>query len=171
MRVALVGLVLFVLSACASDDERATDAPASNIDAASGDGGAIDASGDGGVDAATRGDGVLCARQDQSCVDPTPECCDVTTGTDMCIAANGTCAGDRLACDGPEDCPLAQECCLYEGQGSRCIDEGICGTTSSISAEMCHVMTDCDQNEMCCGTAPGPALDLYSVCRTGPCPQ
>lgn len=170
MRVALVGLV-FMLEACASDDERTTDA-ASTIDGAADDGG-TDApeSGDGGIDGATRGDGVLCARQDQACVDPRPECCDVATGTDTCVAMNGTCAGERLECDGPEDCPVAQECCLFDGQGSRCIDTGVCGTTGPIANEMCHVVGDCDQNEMCCGTAPGPALDLYSVCRTGPCPQ
>ena len=160
-KLILVGAV--AIAACAAPDERMVDAPGSGGDAA--------ASGDGGIDGAANGNGVLCARADQSCVAPTPQCCDLATGIDTCIAANGACAGDRLECDGPEDCFVGQECCLFDGQGSRCLDEGICGTTGSISNEMCHVQGDCDLNEMCCGTAPGPAIDLYSVCTQGPCPQ
>jgi len=161
MRVALVGLC-FVLSACAADDERSIDAPSSGSDAATGDAIVLDA---------RIGNGVLCARADQSCVDPTPECCDVASGLDTCIAQAGSCAGDRLECDGPEDCPAGEECCLFDGQGARCFDTGICGTTGSISNTMCHVEGDCDANENCCGTAPGPAIDLYSICSMDPCPQ
>lgn len=152
-------LAVLACAACAADDEDVIDPP--RIDAPT-----VDAA----IDAAI-GNGVLCARADQSCTGATPECCDLMTGTDTCIAQAGTCAGDRLECDGPEDCPVLQECCLFDGQGSRCIDAGICGTTGAISNEMCHVIADCDQGEMCCGTAPGPALDLYAICSNGPCPQ
>lgn len=155
-------LVSLVCASCANDERLPVDAPGGSTDAAV----AGDAS-----DAAASGNGVLCARADQSCVAPTPECCDVASGTDTCVATNATCAGDRLECDGPEDCPPNQECCLFEGQGSRCLDTGTCGTTGSISNAMCHVPGDCDANENCCGTAPGPALDLYAICTMNPCPQ
>lgn len=163
MRLAMVGL-LVTLVACVAADERAVDAPPSGIDAVFG----FDAL---GIDASSTGDGVRCARADQACTGATPECCDLMTGTDMCIAPSGTCAGDRLECDGPEDCPTGDECCLFAGQGSRCIQAGVCGTTGSISNTMCHVMNDCGQGELCCGTAAGPAVDLYAICTQGPCPQ
>jgi hypothetical protein len=161
---ALAILALLVCASCANDEPLPVDAPGSGTTDAA-------ATSDGGADATTNGNGVLCAREDQSCVAPTPECCDVTSGTDTCVGTNDPCSGDRLECDGPEDCPASQECCLFDGQGSRCLDTGICGTTGSISNEMCHVAGDCDANENCCGTAPGPALDLYSICTTSPCPQ
>lgn len=162
----VVAFAALALTACAADDEQRPDAPASGDDAA-----ATDASSDGLTpDGATAG-GVVCARLDQTCVAPTPECCDLPTGTDTCIGTNDACAGERLECDGPEDCPVGDECCLFQGQGSRCIQAGVCGTTGSISNEMCHEHTDCEQGELCCGTAPGPQVDLYAVCATGPCPQ
>ncbi|MBZ0230722.1 MAG: hypothetical protein K8M05_00100 [Deltaproteobacteria bacterium] len=170
MRVALVGVVL-VLTACVADDERIPDARSPGDDASALDASTDAAASDGAIDGARSGDGVVCARADQACVEPTPECCDVMTGTDTCVATTEACAGDRLECDGPEDCAVGDECCLFQGQGSRCIQAGVCGTTGAISNEMCHAPTDCAQGEMCCGTAPGPQVDLYAICTMGPCPQ
>jgi hypothetical protein len=160
-------LLVLLLTSCAAD-ESPIDAPTSAADAPSGDGASTDG---GAIDGATTGNGVVCARADQSCTGAMPECCDLMTGTDTCIAPSGPCAGERLECDGPEDCAQGEECCLFDGQGSRCLDEGICGTTGSISSTMCHVVAHCDQGELCCGTAPGPAVDLYGICSSGPCPQ
>ncbi len=161
MRSFALYLVL-TLTACAADDGGDVDARGSGPDAATSDAIALDGS---------LGNGVLCARANQTCSGATPECCDVESGTDTCIAQSGACAGDRLECDGPEDCGQGQECCLFEGQGSRCLDEGICGTTGSISNEMCHVREDCDLNETCCASAPAPDVDLYPTCLVGACPQ
>jgi len=129
-----------------------------------------DASGD-GTGSGTH-NGVACGDVMTACTSPQPVCCDVMSGADTCIAENGTCAGRPLACDGPEDCPSTQECCLYDDR-SRCLDTGICGTTGAITEVMCHVDGDCDSaaGEHCCGTAPGPVADVYGVCRVGGCPQ
>lgn len=103
---------------------------------------------------------------------PDQVCCDSFNSADKCIAVNDQCNGNTMACDGPEDCPSTQECCMFEGQGSRCLDTGICGTTGSISNEMCHIDMDCDAGEVCCGRSPGPVVDLYYTCRIGnACPQ
>lgn len=142
-----------------------------------------DARGDAAADAATDGPGVdapvdasgagvVCDMPGQECSLPAQACCDVNAGTDMCIQQGGNCSGVPMMCDGPEDCPAAQECCLFEGQNARCLDDGICGTTGSISDVMCHTPADCPVGlDSCCGTAAGPVLDLYFVCRSGPCPQ
>jgi len=129
-----------------------------------------DALGDGGDDA-NRNGGVACGDGTTTCPIPDQVCCD-TTGVDQCVATGGGCAGSSLACDGPEDCPMVQECCLFPDH-SQCLDDGICGTTGVITEVMCHGDADCDMaaGQHCCGTAPGPASDVYGVCRAGGCPQ
>ena len=137
-------------------------------DDANGD--AID-SADGGGDANTK-NVVACGDGTAMCPIPDEVCCDLTTGADQCVAANAGCAGTSLACDGPEDCPPTEECCLFPDR-SQCLTTGICGTTGVVTEVMCHADADCDQaaGEHCCGTAPGPAVDVYAVCRAGACPQ
>ena len=162
-----VWLALAVLAACGGADEQLPidgpqDAP---VDGA-GDGPSVDAP----TDAA--GQGVVCDQPGQECALPGQACCDLSGGADVCIAQGGPCDGVPMMCDGPEDCPAAQECCLFDGQNARCLDDGICGTTGSISDVMCHTPADCPAGLVaCCGTAPGPLLDLYFVCRSGACPQ
>ncbi len=163
-----VWLAFAVLAACGGNDEvlpadARGDAP-DLFDAP------VDAPTDGFWDAGP--DLVLCTELGAHCVLPEQACCDVASGENMCIPQGGNCAGVPMMCDGPEDCPEAQECCLFEGQNARCLDDGICGTTGSISDVMCHVPADCPVGlDSCCGTAPGPAIDLYFVCRSGGCPQ
>ncbi len=177
MRRWMLALTLMLAIACGSSDEHLADATSSSDATADDDAPAADASGgdatpiDAGRDGAIGTTGVLCARADQACTEPTPICCDVSPGLDTCIASGGACSGERLACDGPEDCPFGDECCLFQGQGSRCIPSGVCGTTGAISNEMCHVQDDCAPGLTCCGTAPGPALDLYAICTPAGCPQ
>jgi hypothetical protein len=130
-----------------------------------------DAIGDGATGDVIAGNGVACGDAGSTtCSIPDQVCCDLTTGTDQCIAAGSSCAGTSLACDGPEDCPLLQECCLFPDR-SQCMDDGICGTTGVITEVMCHVDGDCATGLSCCGTAPGPLVDVYGVCRAGGCPQ
>lgn len=161
--------VLFaVLAACDGEDERilaSTDAPA--VDASDGiDGPGPDAPTDG-----AGGAGVVCGVETVTCPVPAQACCDIAGSGDTCIASGGTCRGIPMQCDGPEDCGAAEECCFFDGSRAICLGEGTCGTTGSSSNEMCHVEADCDTGESCCGTAPGPQIDLYSICTTGPCPQ
>lgn len=175
----LAVVVIALVAACGGTDEVVVDAPAGD-DAPADDGAALDSAidavaGDGATDSRRDGandpDGVLCERPDQSCPVPQQVCCDVDGNVDMCVGVTAPCSGRPLACDGPEDCGPGTECCLFT-DGSRCTQTGVCGTTGAISEVMCHVAAHCSVTvPNCCGTAPGPALDLYSVCRSGPCPQ
>jgi hypothetical protein len=155
-------------AACGGDDEQVP------VDAPVGDGAVVvDAP---AVDAATAGaapSGLVCEMADQFCTIPSQICCVVEPGTDTCMPSGSAgCNGQPYECDGPEDCGPGTECCLFEGQGARCTQTGVCGTTGVISELMCHVPGDCPVGAPnCCGTAPGPLLDLYSVCRASGCPQ
>lgn len=137
---------------------------------------AIDAAvGDAGPDATMIDAGqvgaVVCESEAQRCPTPGQICCDTQPGPDRCTAADVPCAGQTMACDGPEDCAATEDCCLWSN-GSRCTAAGICGNTGSITEVMCHLPADCPiEAPSCCGTAPGPLLDLYFVCRQGGCPQ
>lgn len=157
-------VVLFALvAACDGTDEQlpaTIDAPA--VDAP----GPIDGAPDGLL-----AETVVCGTEANVCIVPAQSCCDVAGNGDTCINTGGACSGIPMACDGPEDCGATEECCFFDGSRSMCVRTDVCGTTGSISNEMCHVMADCDSGEFCCGTAPGPQLDLYAICTTGPCPQ
>ena len=151
-----------IVAGCGGSDEHVPD-DAAVIDAGVDGPPAIDAS----PDAAP---GVLCERVDQECPVPAQVCCDQEPGPDTCIDMGTTCNGVPLACDGPEDCPTGEECCLFDGQDSRCLTAGVCGTTGALSEPMCHGDDDCANGFSCCGLTPGPQIDLYSVCRAGACP-
>src|SRR5687768_573691 len=112
MRWALIAIV--VVTACGDDKGVSSiDAPAIDVDAA--------------IDAPTTTNTVACGDSTTSCAAPGQYCCDMAGGTDTCMPSppNG-CTGNAMQCDGSEDCPAQMECCLFAGQGSRCIQTGIC---------------------------------------------
>lgn len=86
-------------------------------------------------------------------------CC-VTLGGAACQAA-GTCTGQSIACDGPEDCTTAGQVCCASLGGVACSAEAQC------VAEVCHVNTDCDQGDECCGPATAPRV-CRNVCPGPP---
>src|SRR5262245_26496610 len=94
-------------------------------------------------DASANAGEIACGTTATTCTIPGQVCCDNDQGPDQCIPTMDACNGRRLACDGPEDCPSPQECCLF-AERSQCMTNGICGTTGVISEVMCHVDSDCD---------------------------
>lgn len=97
--------------------------------------------GDPGTDAgkATQavGDGVVCGG-----VCPTACCLDTppTCTTDVSTCRNDRGAGGWLSCDGPEDCPGKQVCCLAIATRSA---NASCAATCENDVVVCHAKTEC----------------------------
>src|SRR5215470_7379921 len=144
-------VIAFLLVACGSN-KTASDAPGS------GDGNPIDspvsndAANDGRstVDAAV---GVTCGMT--TCTG-TQECC-VENGMRSCVDA-GKCMGVGFVCDGPEDCPTTEVCCLAATggmPGSTCKPANMCQTSA------CHEDIDCSGNTpKCCPVG----MTGYKIC-------
>ncbi len=81
--------------------------------------------------------------------------CSVTMGNVCCISLSGQqcvasamCGGGLAApqaCDGPEDCPAGQRCCVGFPQGASCSAMAC----PSGQQELCHAAEDCDGNRAC----------------------
>jgi hypothetical protein len=110
---------------------------------------------------------IACATD--SCSGPDEVCCDRFSAPDTCEPSFQACDGLPMTCDGPEDCGVFQDCCLFEGQGSRCVDDNFCGFTGAISNPMCHTAADCVSfGSFCC---PNPANPAWMICSFSTCPS
>lgn len=119
-------------------------------DGAASDGALVDAlPGDGGTTSPDAGTGVTCGTM--TC--GTGQVCCVTLGGSTCVAT-GTCTGQPIACDGPEDCTTAGEVCCAGLGGVACAAQATC------TSQVCRVDGDCDSGDECCGVLTGPR-----VCR------
>jgi hypothetical protein len=156
-------------AACGS---RSVEGPV--IDAAGdGDGPAGDAIFDARSDAVPGADartfaGVACGiAPTLTCTPPTSECC--VAGNDTCIMPEAACTGERMQCDGTEDCNGGDVCCFRPGDGARCAAAAMCNGTDVV---MCHPdgPKTCVGALKCCQLGPGPTTSPYGVCRAF-CPQ
>jgi hypothetical protein len=167
MRARVLMLVLLAAAACSESDNS----PAGPIDARRDDG-PVDAPPiDAPRDASTE-NGVPCESDAQVCDLPAQTCC-LNAGADFCVGVGGPpCPGTTLQCDGPEDCGQFEDCCFFEGQGSRCVQDGFCGFTGAISEPMCHTVEDCFQTPFpsCCPSVMVTLPPLYRTCNFQSCP-
>lgn len=157
-RLALaLGLLFLAPAACGDDDGAPGGADAAmTVDGAAVDGpnGGDD---DAGVDAPGGGTdadpGTTLACGSMTC-DPMTQLCCVTGGFQpmySCIPQNGNCNNGAVQeCDGPEDCPDPQVCCLaFTGDGIEASCQASCGPQEG---ERCHTDSDCStsQRSKCC---------------------
>ncbi|HTJ47416.1 MAG TPA: hypothetical protein VL463_35195 [Kofleriaceae bacterium] len=107
--------------------------------------------------------GVACDVPDNACVDPSSVCC-TGAGSDRCAAPEALCSGDRMQCDGSEDCKGNEVCCFIKGHGSMCTQPDMCAAGDQI---MCHRVggPPCPNGLQCCDVNGGP----YGVCQSGGC--
>src|SRR5215475_5724615 len=130
-------VIAFLLVACGSN-KTASDAPNG------GDGNPIDSpmSNDAANDGSATTDaavGVSCGTM--TCTSQ-QECCVDNGGMRTCVT-QGQCTGVAFACDGPEDCPTTEVCCLAATggmPGSTCKPANMCQTSA------CHEDPDCSGN-------------------------
>lgn len=92
-----------------------------------------------------------------------PVCC-VDNNGDTCVATGDPCSGERMQCDGPEDCAGNEQCCYIATHGASCTERGMCGNGDLV---MCHpgATNTCGTGLMCCDIGPGPVSSPYGVCR------
>lgn len=137
----------------AGDDAGPGDDASPSGDASPGDDGGT--SGDGGGGTTDAGPpAVACGTM--TCSGLTPQCCVVTGGggaMSTCISADERCRGVTASCDGPEDCPGTQQCCV--GLGSAGSGGASCQDACGIGARAaCHDATTCPSVDgralMCC---------------------
>jgi len=86
-------------------------------------------------------------------------CCVKMTGME-CTSADA-CSGfaSPASCDGPEDCPAGEHCCVGFPAGARCIADGCTGSDQ----ELCNYSNDCPGAY--CTACKGPGSDLvYGLC-------
>jgi hypothetical protein len=140
----------------------------------------VDAGTDAGVDAgADEGPG---ERDPRITSDPDPdevacgeETCIPSAGEVCCVSMSGMtceleadCTGFSApaSCDGPEDCPAGQHCCVGFPAGARCIQDGC----TNNDQELCNYANDC---EGYCTACKGPGSDLvYGLCtQDDTCPS
>jgi hypothetical protein len=75
----------------------------------------------------------------------------------MCAAE---CDGVTFGCDGPEDCPEADDVCCGSQDGTACNAPGECGGGGE--GVVCHAPEDCpDDGDECCM----PPQGTVGVCR------
>jgi hypothetical protein len=103
-----------------------------------------------------------------TCLAPDGVCC-VASGGDKCVAPQTLCNGERVQCDGAEDCRSGEVCCWLQGHGSLCTQAGMCGGGDEV---MCHPggPPTCGGSMHCCDLGGGPVTSVYGVCSAGPCP-
>lgn len=89
--------------------------------------------------------GISCGAE--TCNTATHECC--TLGPSSRCVPVGTCTGETVGCDGPEDCLGGQVCCqAMTGTG--------CRATLTCAVVVCHVDADCPAiASRCCPSAAG----------------
>ena len=114
---------------------------------------------DGGPDYA----GVACGlTPTTTCRGGDPDCC-ASNASDTCVASTAVCNGERMQCDGPEDCAANEDCCFISTHGAACTERGMCGNGDLV---MCHPgESTCGAGLMCCDIGPGPTTSPYGVCR------
>jgi len=108
---------------------------------------------------------------EQLCSLDTSTCCFNRSGADICPPINagtdagaGACLFD-MTCDGPEDCPNGQSCCIRFAGASvvaRCADTCAAPTTPG-----CHSATQCPSAELACCRLFIPAVSSpanFGVC-------
>jgi len=106
-------------------------------------------------------DSVVCpGAPDCSCGGGQVCCIDVVNGkaTSGSCGELTQCAGLALTCDGSEDCPTGQVCCLLNsfGGGSECRNPQDCFFTDEITA--CRGDSECSGIEHCEPSQPGSLL-------------
>jgi hypothetical protein len=80
----------------------------------------------------------------------------------------------KAACDGPEDCPEDNVCCVNASQGGRCTAIDACppnnGGIFDIQYQLCNTTADCPAGSGCCESTTireyVPALDV-GTCQEG----
>jgi hypothetical protein len=137
------------------------DADAPDALVAAPDAGQVDA---GRVDAAPVEAVVSCGSM--TCEASTPVCCAEQGDAgfaERCIAEGDACEGLRLACDGREDCPGGDACCV-DFSGGIFAATATCGD-SACDLQVCNDAADCP-GQLCCpptGTS-GPEGFCASSC-------
>lgn len=113
-------------------------------------------------------EGVACDVPANACVAPDGVCC-TGAGNDRCLAPQGLCGGERMQCDGPEDCGSGNVCCYIQGHGALCTPAGMCAAGDDV---MCHRLgpPSCPGALHCCDLRGGPLGNPYGVCLSGGCP-
>ncbi len=75
-------------------------------------------------------------------------------GGDRCTCTGTLCEALEIPCDGPEDCPAAEVCCLSDGITSNAV---ACRTS-------CNNDITVDRDPLCHPTDPAPCPDPQEVC-------
>lgn len=146
-------LAAVLLAQGCGDDDGDGDGDSSAIDGGGGDGedGGGGGGGDGGDDNADAGggdfEGIPCG--DDTCDEAAEECC-VGEGGPSCVSKD-TCETVTFGCDGPEDCPAADDLCCGNGaDGTSCQPAEDCGGGGE-SPVVCHADEECpEQGDECC---------------------
>jgi hypothetical protein len=112
--------------------------------------------------------GVACVVPDGVCLPPDGTCC-TGNGGDKCQTAASSCGGERMQCDGAEDCSGGTACCYLAGHGSLCTEASMC---AGVDVIMCHPdgPATCPGATHCCALRGGPTTSPYGVCLSGGCP-
>jgi hypothetical protein len=94
-------------------------------------------------------------------------CCVSMTGMTCKAAASCTGLAAPAACDGPEDCPAGQRCCIGFPSGAKCT----AGACSGNTQDLCNYNDNCASGN--CTPCKGPGADLvYGLCTaSGTCPS
>ncbi len=102
-----------------------------------------------------------------TCVDPASVCCSGDHGrTGTCVAPAMMCmAGIPYDCDGPDDCPMGDVCCLT-GKGAACSAPAACAMLGG--DVLCEMKADCPNNGNCCNYNINQ--NGFHRCQAGPCP-
>ena len=109
-------------------------------------------------------DGAVVCPGANGCLCGAGEVCCATVGstgiTGSSCSALADCKGPAIGCDGPEDCPSGQVCCLLDnstGGGSNCRDPKDCFGINEIP--MCRAQEHCDGIKECTPAKPGTLLE------------
>jgi hypothetical protein len=104
-----------------------------------------------------------------TCIPANGEVCCVTMAGMSCKASSacGGALSSPAACDGPEDCPTGQHCCVAFPGGAHCNAAACSGNAQ----ELCYYDTDCATGHCTACGAPGSSL-IYGLCTAaGTCPS
>jgi hypothetical protein len=101
-----------------------------------------------------------------SCATPADKCCLQMNGGPMCVAA--TAAVDQclvvIACDGPEDCPQGQHCCITPNSTGGAVTACATACMAGHSLTLCHRASDCAAEAPDC--CKGSADSAFGSCTT-----